>query len=201
MKGKITKAYLLADPRHQALKFLQSNPNTRIELAFRTPDGRKMFPTLNVGGMFSSGEGGKINTVPAFASFTIDRRVLAVERHDEAERELRAFLAAAARKIPQCRITVTKFSENFSCFHPPTHPFFTAMAASLGRVRKTRPVFGVSAGFNDMHFFANERKIPTVGYGPGGRGFHGVDECASIRDLVCCAKIYADVMTTFAGSD
>ena len=166
---------------------------------FRTPEGKTMRPTLNIGGIFSAGEGGKINTVPARGSFSIDRRVLAVENHAAAERDLRAFLKAAARKIPGCRISVAKVSENFACFHAPTDPFFAAVAGSLGRVRRTKPVFCVSTGFNDMHFFAHEMKIPTAGYGPGGMDYHAIDERASVRDLVATAKIYADLLTSFAG--
>lgn len=166
---------------------------------FQTPEGRTMHPTINVGGVFASGPGGKINTVPAEARFSIDRRVLAIEDHAAAERELREFLAAAARRIPQCRITVQKVSENFACFSPPEHPFFAAMARSVTRVRRARTAFNVSTGFNDMHFFAHHLKIPTLGYGPGGEDYHAVDECASLRDLVNTAKIYADLLTNFAG--
>ena len=166
---------------------------------FVTPEGRTMRPTINVGGVFASGPGGKINTVPALASFSIDRRVLAIEDHAEAERGLRAFLAAAAAKIPDCRITVTKVSENFACFTRPKHPFFGAMAASVTRVRGEPTVFNVSTGFNDMHFFATERGIPTLGYGPGGRLEHAVDESAKVKELLASAKIYADLLTTFAG--
>lgn len=166
---------------------------------FVTPEGRTMRPTINVGGVFGAGPGGKINTVPAEARFSIDRRVLAVEDLAAAERELRAFLAAAARKIPQCRISVAKVSENFACFTPPEHPFFAAMAASVGRVRRRPPVFSVSTGFNDMHFFVHHLKIPTLGYGPGGENYHAVDERAALRDLVNTAKIYADLLTNFRG--
>jgi len=56
----------------------------------------------------------------------------------------------------------------------------------------------VSTGFNDMHFFAKVLKIPTLGYGPGGRDYHAVDERARVKDLVNSAKIYADLLTTFA---
>lgn len=51
---------------------------------FKTPDGKTMRPTINLGGVFSAGEGGKINTVPALAKFSIDRRVLAVETVESA---------------------------------------------------------------------------------------------------------------------
>jgi succinyl-diaminopimelate desuccinylase len=164
-----------------------------------SPDGRILRPTINVGGVFSAGEGCKVNTVPSFASFTIDRRVIATEDRFAAERGLRAFLAAAARRIPQCEISVRKISENLSCYHEPKHPFFAAMAASVSRVRGTRTGFNLSTGFNDMHFFSHHLKIPTLGYGPGGDNEHAVDERAKVADLVRTAKIYADLLTTFSG--
>ena len=163
------------------------------------PEGKNQHPTVNLGGVFHCGEGAKINTVPAHASFTIDRRVLPIENHAAAERELRAVLAAAARKIPQCRITVKKISENFSCFSEPTHPFFAAMAGCVTRVRQERTLFNVSTGFNDMHFFSHHLKIPTLGYGPGGEDYHAVNERAQVKELLASAKIYAELLTTFAG--
>jgi succinyl-diaminopimelate desuccinylase len=166
---------------------------------WRTPEGKTMRPTVNLGGVFHCGQGAKVNTVPAHASFTIDRRVLPIENHAAAERELRAFLAAAARKIPDCKITVRKISENFACFSAPDDAFFGAMASSVSRVRRESTVFNVSTGFNDMHFFSHHLKIPTLGYGPGGENFHGVDERAKVSDLVATAKIYVDLLTSFAG--
>ena len=166
---------------------------------FRSPDGRRMAPTLNLGGVFAAGEGGKINTVPAAASFSIDRRVLPNEDVRSAERELRAFLRAAAKKIPQCRITVEKVSDNHSCYTTPRHPLFGTMLGCVARVRRRPATFNVSSGFNDMHFFAQVLQIPTLGYGPSGRDYHGVDERAKIKDLLDSAKIYAELLTTFRG--
>jgi succinyl-diaminopimelate desuccinylase len=73
------------------------------------------------------------------------------------------------------------------------------MAASVAEVRREPAVFNVSTGFNDMHFFAAHRKIPTLGYGPGGIDYHGVDERASVKELIASAKIYAELMTKFSG--
>jgi succinyl-diaminopimelate desuccinylase len=166
---------------------------------FVTPEGKTMRPTINVGGVFSCGPGAKINTVPAQATFSIDRRVLATENHAAAERDLRSFLAAAAKRIPGCKITVSKVSENFSCFTKPSQPFFKAMAASVKGIRGKPTVFNVSTGFNDIHYFASHLKIPTLGYGPGGDDIHAVDERARVSDLVATAKIYAHLLTSFAG--
>ena len=178
---------------------LEAHKRRLARRTFRTPDGTRMHPTLNLGGVFAAGEGGKVNTVPATASFTIDRRVLPTEDVRTAERELRAALKTAAGKIPSCRITIEKISDNHSCYTAPKHPLFAAMRSSVARVRRRPAKFVVSTGFNDMHFFAQVRKIPTLGYGPGGRDYHAVDERARVRDLVNSAKIYADLLTTFRG--
>jgi succinyl-diaminopimelate desuccinylase len=166
---------------------------------WRSPEGKIHRPTVNLGGVFDCGEGAKINTVPAHASFTVDRRVLPIEKHAAAERELRAFITAAARRIPHCNVTMRKISENYACFSEPTNPFFAAMAECVTRVRREDTRFNVSTGFNDMHFFSHHLKIPTLGYGPGGMDYHGVDERARVTDLMASAKIYAQLMTTFAG--
>ena len=50
-----------------------------------------------------------------------------------------------------------------------------------------------------MHFFSHYFKIPTLGYGPGGEDYHGVDERAKVKELMASAKIYAELMTTYAG--
>ena len=170
-----------------------------LRRGFETPEGKTMYPTIDVGGVFSQGAGGKINTVPADARFSIDRRVLAVESVATAEAELRKFLTQAARQIPDCRITVNKISDNHPSYTEPSHPFFAAMAESVTAVRRTPTVFNVSAGFNDMHFFSHHLKIPTLGYGPGGQQYHAVDERARVADLVNCARIYARFLTEFAG--
>ena len=167
--------------------------------SFRAPDGTVMRPTINTGGVFAEGPGGKINTVPASATFSIDRRVLALENHVAAERELVAFLRRAAAAIPRCRVSIRKVSENFSCYTPPVAGFFAAAQSSVARVRRRPAGFMVSTGFNDMHFFAHHLRIPTLGYGPSGRDYHAVDERARVKDLVDAAKVYADLLTTFAG--
>lgn len=161
---------------------------------FTAPDGSVRRPTLNIGGEFSSGEGGKINTVPALARFSIDRRVIPTETAAAAERELREFLAEAARAIPKCQISVKKVSENHPSYAPPEHPFAQALAKHVARERRCRPVFGCSTGFNDMQFFAQVLKVPTLGYGPGGVDFHAIDERASVKELLAAARIYAGLI-------
>jgi succinyl-diaminopimelate desuccinylase len=73
------------------------------------------------------------------------------------------------------------------------------MAGCVSRVRKQPATFSASTGFNDMHFFSHHLKIPTIGYGPGGEDYHGVNERAKVKELIASAKIYAELLTTFEG--
>lgn len=166
---------------------------------FTSPEGVVMHPSVNLGGVFGQGPGGKINTVPAEARFTIDRRVLATENTVEVERELRAEVKRAAATIPGCRIRINKISENHPSYNEPKGPFYDAMARSLTKVRRRKAVFKVSSGFNDTYFFIARKKIPTLGWGPGGEDCHAIDERARVKDLVDAAKVYADMLTSFAG--
>ena len=178
---------------------LQRHRDRLARRRFRAPDGRVLRPTLNIGGVFGPGEGGKVNTVPALARFTLDRRVLPNEDHAAAERELRLALADAARRIPGCRVTVAKLAESSACHVDPAAPFFRAVQAAVARVRRRPAVASVSTGFNDMHFFAHHLRLPTVGYGPGGQDYHAIDERARVKDLVDSARIYAGLLATFEG--
>jgi len=182
---------------------LRDHADSLRNRVFTAPNGEERRPTLNLGGVFSSGEGGKINTVPALARFTIDRRVTPTETVVAAERELRAFLAAAVKNLPgpRPRVEILKISENHPCFSPPDHAFAAALAAGVSRERRCRAEFGTSQGFNDTHFFAQELGIPTLGYGPGGDNCHAVDERASIRELLASARIYAGLLTGGIGTN
>jgi len=163
---------------------------------YTAPDGTIMRPTVNLGGVFTQGPGGKINTVPDKATFSIDRRVLPRESVKKAEAELVAALKAAAKAIPQCRIEIRKVSENFPCFSEPEAKVFQSLARSIQSVRGNPVSFGVSTGFTDMQFYAQYLKVPTLGYGPGGEREHAIDERARLQDLADCARTYAHLLLT-----
>lgn len=166
---------------------------------FRNPDGRIRCATLNVGGVTATQTGGKINTVPAAVSFTLDRRVLPNEDLAEAERHLRAFVRRACGRVPRLRATVRKLTQHTATFSDPREPFPRAFAAALARVRGGKARFTVSSGFNDSHFFAGEAGLPTIGWGPGGENCHGRDERVRVRELVQVAQTYAEFLQSFRG--
>ncbi len=158
---------------------------------YSAPDGTKMHPTLNIGGVFGVGPGAKENTVAAAARFTMDRRINPSETLRDAERELRAALREAGAKVPKLRMRVSRLLGIEPCQVDPADPLPGEFAEAVRRVRGGSVNFSVNRGFTDMHFFASDGKIPTIGYGPGGRGAHAIDEAVRVKDLLATAKVYA----------
>lgn len=164
----------------------------RLErITFVAPDATLRTATINVGGVAGTAPGGKINTVPGSAIFTIDRRVLPNEDMDKAEQDLREFIRRTEEKVPGLKTKVRRISRHPSTFLSPDEDLPKRFARSVGAVRRRKACFAVSSGFNDSHFFAQVAGLPTLGYGPGGHDYHGVDERISVRELLTTARVYA----------
>ena len=153
-------------------------------------DGEVRNPTLNIGGTFSGGEGDKINTVPARARFSLDRRLVPGEQLAAVERELRGAVERAA--APPCRVAVPLRIE--PCVVDADHALPRAFARAVQAVRRRAAGYRLSSGFTDLHYFAVAGGLPGIGYGVKGERIHGVDERVRVRDLVLTARTYAEFM-------
>ncbi|HJP32963.1 MAG: ArgE/DapE family deacylase [Candidatus Latescibacteria bacterium] len=160
---------------------------------WRGPDDRSRQPTINVGGCFGGGEGQKVNTVPARAQFTIDRRLVPGESLADAEAELVTGLAEAARRS-EARHRVRSLLRIEPCIVDPRGELPEAFARSVRSVRRHAAGFRVTTGFTDLHYFVEDLGLPGIGYGVAGERAHGADERVSLRDLVQTARTYADFL-------
>jgi len=95
---------------------------------FKAANGKVMHPTINIGGVFGVGAGAKVNTVPAQAWFTIDRRMLPNEQPRKVEREVIAALKAAKAKTPKVKMDVKLFQRNDPCVSDISSPFHQQFA-------------------------------------------------------------------------
>ncbi len=151
-------------------------------------DGEARNPTLNIGGTFSGGAGDKINTVPARARFSLDRRLVPGEQIAAVERGLRRAVATPS----PCRVTAPLRIE--PCVVAANHALPQAFARAVQAVRRRAASYRLSSGFTDLHYFAVAGGLPGIGYGVKGERIHGVDERVRVRDLVLTARTYAEFM-------
>ena len=167
-------------------------PQVRV---FKTPAGQQRRPTINIGGVFHGTAGDKVNTVPAQATFSIDRRILPIENLAAVEEEFRAAIEEVCQSDPDLTVDVNTTLRIEPCVVEPENPLPQAFARAVRTVRHQPIKFSTTTGFTDLHFFVEDGGMPGVGYGPHGEGAHGIDERVSISDLVQTAKVYAVFMT------
>ena len=164
-----------------------------IRRQYRDFDGQVRGPTVNIGGVFQGSPGDKVNTVPARACFSIDRRLVPGETLPRVEDELRQVIERAAAKLGiQCQVRAPL--RIGPCVVAPDHSLLRAFARAVQTVRRRPPKFRVTTGFTDLHYFVENGGLPGVGYGVKGEHAHGVDERVKSRDLVQTARTYAEFM-------
>ena len=165
-----------------------------LQRRYRDLNGTERNPTLNVGGVFAGGAGDKINTVPARASFSLDRRLVPGEQIAVVERDLRTTLASLAeeQKPASCTISVPLRIE--PCTVDVQHPLCQSFVGAVRSVRRRTAGFRITTGFTDLHYFVVDGGLPGIGYGVKGENAHGNDERVRIRDVALTARTYAEFM-------
>lgn len=176
-----------------ALQSLKSKFN-HPDRIFKTPAGRELIPTINIGGVFEGTSGDKINTVPSLAKFSIDRRVTPSEIIENIEPELQAAIEGARQSIPDLNVELSPILLISPCFIPSDKNPPQTFRKIVSQIRQEPAQFDVTSGFTDLHYFVEDGNTLGVGYGPWGQNAHGIDERVSISDLILTTKIYAQFM-------
>lgn len=158
---------------------------------YTTPEGKALHPTMNIGGVFSVGDGAKVNTVPASASFTIDRRVIPSETIKAAQDEIIQKIREARESCPSLRTRVNTRIALDPCVTSPKSKIAVNMARAVQKAKGGKPRFSSTPGFTDLHFFVNEGGMPGIGYGAVGKNIHAIDERVNVADLINTSKAYA----------
>ncbi|HIQ04033.1 MAG TPA: ArgE/DapE family deacylase [Desulfurococcales archaeon] len=154
------------------------------------PEGAKA--TITIGGEVRGGA--KVNIVPGYYAFTIDRRVIPEETVDEAEREILNFIDKVRRDIPELNVKTRVLAKFDATVTDPTTPLVQTAIKSAEEVLKTKPRVTVCIGGLDTRYFQT-RGIQAITYGPGIPAVaHTSDEYIHIDDMVAMAKIYSRIV-------
>jgi succinyl-diaminopimelate desuccinylase len=156
--------------------------------AYEYDDPRGAKPTVNIGGEVRGGV--KVNVVPGYMAFSIDRRVTPDERLEEAEKELVEFIKKASEGFGEVRVEVKITNRLPPALTDPGSSFVKAVREAAARVLGKEPRLTVCLGGLDMRFYT-EVGIPTVTYGPGLLGVaHVADEYLPLSELEKMSRVY-----------
>lgn len=141
--------------------------------------------------------GGKeLSTYPDFCRIEYERRTIPGETETQVREEIKAILDGIAASDPSFNAAAEIFF-----YRPPLEvPYeaevvkslHTAFSAAAGK----EPKYAGKSGWMDSAIL-QAAGIPTVIFGPGGRGSHAAEEYVEFGDVLTVAKILAQMIANF----
>lgn len=160
---------------------------------YYTKNPKDRFASLVLGGDINGPN--KVNMVPSFFSFSIDRRVLPEENIENCEKEIKNLIEKFNKKY---HIEIKTVVKERAVVVNEDEPLCKCIACSIEKVFNKKAKFAVSPGGTDMRFFAY-KDIPAIGYGAmGAERAHADDEFIYIDSILDTAKVYALTIANLA---
>ena len=130
---------------------------------------------------FMSGNAQYVITVPEKARFLVNRHITPDETGESVLAQMRG-LADSLDSPARFDFTIDP------PYYPPweiapDHSYVQQVVAALAEETGSQPTFGYMKGLADANYFAADRGIPTVVYGPRGANYHMADEWVSVSGL------------------
>jgi acetylornithine deacetylase len=172
----------------------------RLEALDRELQSRPPHPLLGTASLHASiiAGGQELSSYPDRCVLQMERRTLSGETGDDAARELADILAALGREDPDfngdARLTFARPAYEIA----PGHPLPDLLAAQLEAVGSQVAKVGMS--FWTDAAVLGEAGIPTVLFGPGGAGLHGVEEYVTVSDVLACRDVLALLAANLPGA-
>jgi len=156
---------------------------------FRMKQGKDRFSTMVMGGELLGGD--KVNMVPPFSSFSIDRRLIPEENLNRAKKELKDILTGCAKRYRDCKFGMKILAQDRAVAVDLNEDICKAIGGAVRKVLKTDARFLIMPGGTDMRYLIRNG-VASVGYSAkGGEGWHSDDEYVCVDSILDTAKVYA----------
>jgi succinyl-diaminopimelate desuccinylase len=162
---------------------------SRKKSHYEYDDPRGASPTITLGGEVKGST--KINILPGYYAFSVDRRLIVEESIEEVEEEVNKFIQRLREKYPEVRIEAKPVNKLPPAITPKESKLVVLAKEAVREVAGAEPRLTVCLGGLDMRYYT-EKGIETITYGPGpGGAAHQVDEYVELEELRKVAKAYA----------
>ncbi len=153
-------------------------------------DPRGARPTVMIGGEVRGGA--KVNVVPGYYAFSVDRRVVPEERIEDVKKEIAEFVEKISRELEGrgVKVSLRVTNELMPALTDPNSEFVRTLKAVAEEVLRVGVKTTVCLGGLDMRYYT-EVGVPTVTYGPGLLGLaHMADEYVPVEELEKTSHVY-----------
>ena len=165
----------------------------RLEALDRELQSSPAHPLLGTASLHASmiSGGQELSSYPDRCVLQMERRTVSGETGTDAARELTKILAALRQEDPDfhgdARLTFARPAYEIAPGHPLPDLLGSQLTAAGCQVSKVGMSFWTDAAV------LGEAGIPTVLFGPGGAGLHGIEEYVTVSDVLVCRDVLASV--------
>lgn len=161
--------------------------------SYEYDDPRGAKPTITIGGEVRGSV--KVNMIPGYYAFSIDRRVTPEERVKDVEKEIIDFVKKASADFPpDVKVNVKIVNRLPPALTDPSSHLVKVAKEAAKEVIGKEPRATVCLGGLDMRYYT-EVGISTITYGPGILGVaHMADEYLTLSEFERMVRIYYRIM-------
>jgi acetylornithine deacetylase len=143
------------------------------------------------------GGGRELSSYPDRCALQMERRTVSGEDDRSVVQEVKDILARLGREDPEFEADARLLT-----YRPPyrldrQHPLVTAMSSVIAHAGRPGAPVGMSF-WTDAAILA-DAGIPSVLFGPGGAGLHGLTEYVNVEDVYICRDILVETVRTLMG--
>ena len=162
---------------------------------------KRRHPSLGGGSVHAStiSGGQELSSYPAECKLRVERRLLPGENAQTFERELQKILSELSATDEAFRAKLEMGYSALALETPPTTSIVRALMASAGRVLGPVVRLGAQSFWTDAALLS-EAGIPSVLFGPGGKGLHSAEEYVLVEQVVQCAEVLVECAREFSNS-
>src|SRR5688572_15857615 len=124
--------------------------------------------------------GRELSTYPDRCTLQVERRTVEGESAEVSLREAEAILEELRAEDPKFRATARFLFTRSAYVTPPDHPLPRLLRDALGDAHTGAMSFWTDAAI------LGAAGIPSVVFGPGGAGLHGIDEYVRVDEVTAC---------------
>jgi acetylornithine deacetylase len=170
---------------------------SRLEQLDREIQARPPHPIIGTGSLHASLiEGGReLSTYPDRCTLQMERRVITGEPAGSALRDVENILEGLRREDPEFRASA-KFLFGRPPYLTPDGHHLPKMIESAVANAGVKPVRGGMTFWTDAAVLG-EAGIPSVVFGPGGAGLHGISEYVLAADVLTCRDALIELAKEF----
>jgi acetylornithine deacetylase len=170
---------------------------SRLESLDRELQSRPPHPVLGTASLHASliGGGRELSTYPDHCVLQMERRTISGESIDAALIEVETILAALKQEDPEFDASARLMFGRPPYQTPPDHELPQMLEAAVNRAGRATTRAGMT--FWTDAAILGQADIPSVVFGPGGAGLHGLEEFVRVDEVLACRDALVELARAF----